>query len=102
MPFRSPGRRRGRRTQSTRTSRALFGPSSMSLERDWPLFGLWIQTPRLTLRYPTEADLGTLNALANQGIHDPSVMPFDTPWTDEPPEIRPRPCLRFHRGSRPN
>lgn len=74
----------------------------MNLERDWPLFGLWIQTPRLTLRYPTDADLGELNALANQGIHDPAVMPFDMPWTDEPPEIRPQHSLQFYWGTRAN
>jgi len=74
----------------------------MNLERDWPLFGLWVQTPQLTLSYPTDADLGTLNALVNQGIHDPSVMPFDTPWTDEPPEIRPQHSLQFYWGMRAN
>jgi len=74
----------------------------MNLERDWPLFGLWIQTPRLTLRYPTDADLGALNALVNQGIHDPGVMPFDTPWTDDPPAIRPRNSLQFYWGARAN
>jgi len=74
----------------------------MNLERDWPLFGLWVQTPRLTLSYPTDADLGTLNALVNQGIHEPSVMPFDTPWTDEPPEIRPQHSLQFYWGMRAN
>ncbi len=74
----------------------------MALERDWPLFGLWIKTPRLTLSYPTDADLGALNTLANQGIHDPSVMPFDTPWTDEPPEIRPQHSLQFYWGARAN
>jgi RimJ/RimL family protein N-acetyltransferase len=74
----------------------------MNLEREWPLFGLWIQTPSLALRYPTDADLGALNALANQGIHDPGVMPFDTPWTDDPPEIRPRNSLQFYWGARAN
>ena len=74
----------------------------MNLERDWPLFGLWIQTPRLTLRYPSDADLGALNALANQGIHDPDVMPFDTPWTDDAPAIRPRNSLQFYWGARAN
>ena len=74
----------------------------MNLERDWPLFGLWIQTPRLTLRYPTDGDLGELNALANKGIHDPAVMPFDMPWTDEPPEIRPQHSLQFYWGARAN
>jgi RimJ/RimL family protein N-acetyltransferase len=74
----------------------------MGLNQDWPLFGLSINTPRLTLSYPTDADLGALNALANQGIHDPSVMPFDTPWTDEPQEIRPQHSLQFYWGTRAN
>jgi RimJ/RimL family protein N-acetyltransferase len=72
----------------------------MSLERDWPLFRLRIETPRLTLAYPADSDLETLNAVANRGIHDPRVMPFDTPWTDEPPEIRPRHSLQFYWGTR--
>ena len=72
----------------------------MSLERDWPLFGLWIKTPRLTLAYPADSDLDALNELANQGIHDPDVMPFDTPWTDDPPDIRPQKSLQFHWGTR--
>src|ERR1700704_4108188 len=88
--------------RSTPTSRARSGPSSVSLERDWPLFGLSVRTPRLTLSYPTDADLGTLNELANQGIHDPDVMPFDIPWTDEPPDIRPQHSLQFYWGTRAN
>src|SRR5437660_4328229 len=73
-----------------------------SLERDWPLFGLRITTPRTTLSYPTEIDLGALNDLANQGIHDRDVMPFDTPWTDEAPEIRPQHSLQFYWATRAN
>jgi RimJ/RimL family protein N-acetyltransferase len=72
----------------------------MSLDRDWPLFGLWIETPRLTLRYPTDGDLAALNNLAGQGIHDPALMPFDVPWTDDPPEIRPQHSLQFYWGLR--
>jgi RimJ/RimL family protein N-acetyltransferase len=74
----------------------------MSLERDWPLFGLSIETPRLTLRYPTDDGLAALNNLASQGIHDPDVMPFDIPWTDEPPETRPQHSLQFYWGTRAN
>jgi len=74
----------------------------MSLERDWPLFGLRVQTPRLTLSYPSEADLGALNELASRGIHDPDLMPFDTPWTDEPDDIRPQHSLQFYWGTRAN
>jgi RimJ/RimL family protein N-acetyltransferase len=67
----------------------------MTLEREWPLFGLRVETPRLTLSYPTDADLGVLSALASKGIHDPAVMPFDIPWTDAAPEILPRNSLQF-------
>jgi RimJ/RimL family protein N-acetyltransferase len=72
----------------------------VSLERDWPLFGLWIKTPRLTLEYPDDSDLDLLNELASQGIHDPDVMPFDVPWTDEPPTLRPQHSLQFYWGLR--
>lgn len=72
----------------------------MSLHRDWPLFGLRVATPRLTLTYPTDDDLDALNAVAGRGIHDPSVMPFLIPWTDDPPEIRPRNSLQYWWGLR--
>ncbi|MFZ4515100.1 MAG: GNAT family N-acetyltransferase [Acidimicrobiia bacterium] len=51
---------------------------------DEHLAGLRILTPRLELRIPTDADIEALCALARLGIHDPAVMPFDTPWTDTP------------------
>lgn len=72
----------------------------MSLDHDWPLFGLRIETPRVSLRYPTDDELAALNTLAGQGVHDPDVMPFDVPWTDDPPEIRPRNSLQFYWGLR--
>ncbi len=50
----------------------------------WPLFELEIRTPRLVLRPPTDDDLGELADLAAAGIHDPTTMPFSTPWTDQP------------------
>jgi RimJ/RimL family protein N-acetyltransferase len=72
------------------------------LVRDWPLFGLRITTPRLVLSYPTDADFDTLNAVVDRGIHDPDQMPFAIPWTDDPPEIRPRNSLQFWWGLRAN
>ena len=74
----------------------------MTLDRDWPLFGLRIETPRLSLRYPTDDDLDALNAVASQGIHDPAVMPFEIPWTDDPAEVRPRNSLQFWWALRAN
>jgi RimJ/RimL family protein N-acetyltransferase len=72
----------------------------MTLERDWPLYQLRIETPRLVLSYPTDAHLDALNAVADRGIHDPDVMPFAIPWTDDPPDIRPRNSLQFWWGTR--
>lgn len=74
----------------------------MTLEHDWPLFGLRIQTPRLVLSYPTDDDLEILNTLISHGIHDPAVMPFEIPWTDEPANKRPRHSLQFWWGLRAN
>jgi RimJ/RimL family protein N-acetyltransferase len=72
----------------------------VTLERDWPLVGLRIETPHLSLSYPTDADLDTLNAVAGRGIHDPALMPFAIPWTDDPPEVRRRSSLQFWWGLR--
>jgi RimJ/RimL family protein N-acetyltransferase len=47
----------------------------------WPFAALRILTPTLELRYPDDDDLCTLGRLASQGIHDPSTMPFNVPWT---------------------
>lgn len=61
----------------------------------WPLFGLGVSGPRLSLRYLTD-DLGArLAELAAHGIHDPATMPFSEPWTDvAPPELQ-RNSLRY-------
>jgi RimJ/RimL family protein N-acetyltransferase len=72
----------------------------VSLQDDWPLFRLQIETPRVQLRYPTDDDLDRINAVASTGIHDPCTMPFEIPWTDDPPEIRPRNTLQYLWGLR--
>jgi RimJ/RimL family protein N-acetyltransferase len=66
----------------------------------WPLMGLHVVTPMLTLRYITD-DLGVeLALLAAEGVHDPATMPFSTPWTDVPsPELE-RNTLRFYWRNR--
>lgn len=62
----------------------------------WPLFALRIRTPRLELRPPTDDDLDELCELITTGVHDPALMPFNTPWTDaERPELQ-RSALQFH------
>lgn len=66
----------------------------------WPLMGLEVATPTLALRYITD-DLGVeLAMLAAEGVHDPAVMPFSTPWTDAPsPELE-RNTMRFYWRNR--
>ena len=49
----------------------------------WPLMGLEVVTPMLTLLYIID-DLGVeLALLAAEGVHDPATMPFGVAWTDE-------------------
>jgi RimJ/RimL family protein N-acetyltransferase len=68
----------------------------------WPLFGLRIETPRLQLRLGRDDDFPEALALINDGIHDPSVMPFDAPWTDGPPDRRARGALQHWWLTRAN
>jgi len=66
------------------------------LLKNWPLFGLRVVTPRLTLVVPTDQQLDDLIGLALRGIHPPDEMPFGSPWTlIEPPEFQ-RQFLQFH------
>jgi len=47
----------------------------------WPLFDLRIVTPRLQLRYASDADIDELMTLAARGVHADDFMPFGIPWT---------------------
>lgn len=62
----------------------------------WPLYGLVLRTPRLELRLPSPEQLAALGELADEGVHDPAVMPFTVPWTDQPPGVRARAVLQHH------
>jgi RimJ/RimL family protein N-acetyltransferase len=68
----------------------------------WPLFDLRIESPRLTIRYPSDEDLALVARAATTGIHEPGTMPFCTPWSRaEPPQLE-RNILQFvwsRRGS---
>jgi RimJ/RimL family protein N-acetyltransferase len=55
---------------------------------------LRIRTPRLELRLPTIAELRQLYRVAEAGIHDPAVMPFEIPWTDD---LNEETFLDYHR-----
>ena len=59
-----------------------------------PLTRLRLRTPRLELRLGTAAELRELGRVATAGIHDPDVMPFEVPWTDDVTEDS---VLEFHR-----
>jgi RimJ/RimL family protein N-acetyltransferase len=48
-----------------------------------PLTQLRLRTPRLELRLATVDELRRLYEVAAGGIHDPDVMPFEVPWTDD-------------------
>jgi RimJ/RimL family protein N-acetyltransferase len=48
-----------------------------------PVTALRIRTPRLELRLATVAEQRELFRVAEAGIHDPAVMPFEIPWTDD-------------------
>ena len=52
----------------------------------WPLFGLRLATPRLTLAVLADDDLPDLVPTILGGVHEPDRMPFSAPWTDAPAE----------------
>ena len=61
----------------------------------WPLFDLVVRTPRLEMRLPREDEFDDLNVLIDAGIHDPTTMPFASPFTDVPPLRRARESAQF-------
>jgi RimJ/RimL family protein N-acetyltransferase len=62
----------------------------------FPQLGLCLRTPRLVLCLPSPDDLARLADLAAEGVHDPDVMPFAVPWTDQPPADRARSVVQHH------
>lgn len=62
----------------------------------FPLLGLRVRTPRLELRLPSPGELAALAELAAEGIHDPEVMPFLVPWTDQPAAEIARSVIQRH------
>lgn len=68
---------------------------AMSLAEICPLMGLSLHTKNLVLAPATEDEALSLSvAVAHYGVHDPSVMPFVTPWTDQAPEMVARSVFR--------
>jgi RimJ/RimL family protein N-acetyltransferase len=66
-----------------------------ALVEHWPLFGLEVRTPVLTLRYPDDADLAVLAELSAD-IHDPDFLPFDSGWSLLPDGVRERGLVQYH------
>jgi RimJ/RimL family protein N-acetyltransferase len=66
----------------------------------WPLFDLEVRTPRLTLRYLDDRLISDLLAVARRGVHDPAVMPFLIPWTDQPSPQMEQDAVRFYARTR--
>jgi RimJ/RimL family protein N-acetyltransferase len=62
----------------------------------FPLLGLRLTTPRLELRLPSSDELAALAEVAADGIHDPDVMPFIVPWTDQQPAAIARSVIQYH------
>jgi RimJ/RimL family protein N-acetyltransferase len=55
-----------------------------TLEEIWPVFGLQVTAGPLQLTPIHDQDIPALVALAEQGIHDPTAMPFLVPWSTAP------------------
>jgi RimJ/RimL family protein N-acetyltransferase len=66
----------------------------------WPLFDLRVETPLLELRYPDDALLLELAALAGRGVHPPDFMPFLNTWSLLPSPERERSVLKWHWSQR--
>ncbi|WP_129339531.1 GNAT family N-acetyltransferase [Cellulomonas endophytica] len=66
----------------------------------WPPAGLRLRSGDLELRWPDDALLLEVAALAGRGIHDPGAMPFTVPWTRGTPEEVARSVLRYQWAQR--
>lgn len=61
----------------------------------WPLFGLSVHTPRLTLTVPTDDMYAEICDVALGGVHAPDFMPFSEEWTDAPKADLARNAMQF-------
>ncbi|MEV4412923.1 GNAT family N-acetyltransferase [Catellatospora sp. NPDC049609] len=62
----------------------------------FPLLGLRIEVADLQLRLPSPEELGQLADAAADGVHEPDMMPFTVPWTDQSPADRARSVVTHH------
>ena len=61
-----------------------MSPDQRTLTDYWPVFGLRLATPRLTLAPLRDDDLAETLDVILGGIHPADRMPFAMPWTDAP------------------
>jgi RimJ/RimL family protein N-acetyltransferase len=66
----------------------------------WPLFDLVVRTPRLEWRLPRDEEFADLIAVVDAGVHDPELMPFTIPWTDQEPAARAMSAAQHWWGAR--
>ena len=71
-------------------------PSRTTLDAAWPLYALRIQSERLVLRLPTDAEILAMIDLAKAGIHGPTEMPFGVAWSTLPSPAFERGFLAHH------
>ena len=76
------------------------GQTALMASEYWPLSGLEVRTPRLTLRYLDDELADEVITVAARGVHDPATTPFFVPWTDLPSPEMEQEALRFYWSSR--
>ncbi|MBV1853947.1 GNAT family N-acetyltransferase [Catellatospora tritici] len=62
----------------------------------FPLLGLRIEVADLQLRLPSPEQLGQLADVAADGVHEPGMMPFGVPWTEQSAADRARSVVTHH------
>lgn len=72
------------------------------LSKAWPLFGLGVATPRLTLELPHDTHLLTLAEQAAERVLPREPAGFMGPWTQLPSPEFERSFMQFHWGLRAN
>lgn len=66
----------------------------------WPPARLRVVGPRVELRVATDSELLQLIELIDDGVHEPSTMPFSMPWTETEPNRRAREALAWYWTAR--
>lgn len=62
----------------------------------YPVLGLRIQAGPVILSPVMDDDIPALVDLALEGVHDPDVMPFSSPWTAAPPDQLPARTAQYY------